>query len=79
VPIIWKKLSKSPSTPVFVEWALPAVVGCIFAASVKLGSLTIARPLDVLLLVLGVGALLSKRVPSWAVILGAGFLNVAVS
>ena len=77
VPMVWKRFfAGSRSVPFFMAWALPAVVGCISAAALKLGLLSVLRPMDGVVLVVGILALVTRVVPGWAVIIGSGVLNL---
>lgn len=76
LPRVWDRFKRSSSSGVFVEWAVPAVVGCIFAAAIRLTRMSVDQPVEGLWVLVGVVALAWKRVPSWALLLVSGLLGL---
>lgn len=76
IPRVWKKIGGTPAALGFTHWAMPAVIGGILAASIKLGASTLLDPADYLLFILGVAANFAFKMPAWATVLGCGLARV---
>ncbi len=79
VPMFLGRLTSSPYVPNFVSFALPAVVGCIGAATWKMIILTCGSTPDLIVLV-GVTALQAVRwFPAWGTLLLAALLRAVLA
>ncbi len=79
VPLIWKKVAGTPRAAAFTAWALPAVVGGIFAASARLGVLTLQSWKLGFFFAISLALLIRFKLPAWLLIPGAGLVGAAVS
>ena len=78
VPLFLGRLTSSPETPQFVAFALPAVVGCIAAATWKMILMACTSPTDIIILVIVLGIQKIRRVPAWGTLLVAALLRYAI-
>ncbi len=76
LPRVWDRFKQSSASGVFVQWAVPAVVGCIFAAAIRLARMSVDQPIEGIWVLVGIIALAWKRVPSWALLIVSGLLGL---
>ncbi len=70
--------TKVGSLKQFSEWAIPSVIGCILGVSVHLAVTTLHAPSFICLFILLFLGGLFFKIPSWAVILGAGVVGAGL-
>ncbi|HAR43560.1 MAG TPA: hypothetical protein DCS07_13185 [Bdellovibrionales bacterium] len=75
VPLVWNRVKGTRIAENFSAWAIPAVIGGIFAAVVKLGFLTLDTGGSIMIFALGLSVLIWRNPPAWAVIPSAGGLG----
>lgn len=75
VPVLWKKVAGTPGAAAFTAWALPAVVGAIFATSARLAVPTFQAWSPALIFVAALGLSLKAKPPAWLLIPGAGVIG----
>jgi chromate transporter len=76
VPSLWKRVSGTPMARAFTVWAIPAVVGGIFATGLRLGIATVHTWPLVALFVVANGVAFRLKPPAWLLILGCGAVGV---
>ena len=78
VPRVWKRFAGTAGAREFSIWAIPAVVGGVFATLAHLGNATLHAPLSwVLFLLTGVISLW-KNPPAWLLIPSAGVISLLI-
>ena len=76
LPITWEKWSHSPRSKKFPEFAVPAVIGCILAVTLKLALLTLATVPLLFTFALVLAVALIGSPPLWTLIPAAGALGL---
>ena len=72
VPLVWNRVSGSRTAERFAGWAIPAVIGAILAAVIKLGFVTLTTGISGLIFVAILLIQLWSNPPAWALIPLAG-------
>ena len=72
LPKIWGRVSKSPYTPYFTSFAIPAVIGAIFATTFRLSVVSLISPAAWIIFVVGLSLSQTTKAPGWLLILGSG-------
>ena len=67
LPRVWGRISKSPYTPHFTAFAIPAVIGAILATTFRLGAVSLVSVPAVVLFTVGVLLSRTTRLPGWVV------------
>jgi chromate transporter len=75
VPVLWKRVSGTPAAAAFTAWALPAVVGGIFATSGRLAHATLHSWTLAGLFAASLALSLRFKPPAWLLIPGAGVVG----
>jgi len=75
VPLFLGRLTSSPYAPDFVSFALPAVVGCIGAATWKMILLACSSPRDAAVLAIVTGLQFVRWLPAWGTLLIGALLS----
>jgi chromate transporter len=79
VPRIWKKFSGTAEAQAFSQWAIPAVVGGVFATTVQLGRMTLDHPVSWILFLISGWVSVWKSPPAWLLIPMMGVLSLILS
>lgn len=75
LPRIWRKVSSSEYSSYFTSFAIPAVIGAIFATTFRLAWTTLGTPSSWLIFLGALAVSFYLEIPSWLLILGSGALG----
>lgn len=78
VPLIFGRFEKSPRSKSFSAFAMPAVIGAIFGASVHLGMLTLRSNFLLAVFLLGVLFAGLRKTPPWILIPAVGVITLVL-